>query len=316
MTLPSHGSVLAVFHLAHALRLGSVDSLDVWEYQASRKASFVAGALNHRPIAEFLMSSAVVDCGEPSWTSRQLLPLSFRADRSTKLSIAILMLTLAPPSWLSVAVSDKEVIQEYIPGDDLKALSWLGDDLDRVLIEANGRVVAASPPLHLGLGRAAELLVLEGFLAEGLNPLHVADISDHFGYDVDCISRGFKKWEVKASTDSTASRFYLTRNEYETALANPRDWILVQVVFSSGVFASEYITNEHVASVRVLDVNSIRECTPSDSDRFRWLGEAILTPESERWRALALTLPKGLRLPSLEVLTSDSVERRVCLGGR
>jgi hypothetical protein len=112
---------MSVFCLANALRHTSYADVAEWVRAANARNSFLAAAIDHLPVAEFLLQRGLVRSGSEIAQSSQLMPLSRMADRATLLAIAWLLLQVAPPEWLPIAVRGGLVRGEFIPEADPKA---------------------------------------------------------------------------------------------------------------------------------------------------------------------------------------------------
>ena len=142
------------------------------------------------------------------------------------------------------------------------------------------------------LGRAGELLLVSSLLQFGENVLHVSDISDSFGYDIESTSRnGTRKIEVKASVPRTADQFHLTRNEYEKSKKHSGEGILVQVVFSSAIVTTSKVTIDDVEYVRAMKPASLQRFIPEDSAHFVWNKSALVRPARDAWLKFDVPLP-------------------------
>lgn len=196
--LPTHGTVTSVVHLANALRFHHQEDVDAWVRQAQAQSAFMAGALNHRPVAALLLQYSLAEQRDSIYPTPSLLAIPNRADRSTLLAIAALLLRLAPPVWLRASVEVGVVLEEQIPEDDLRGLSWMGPDLHSILLTAADFSTDSDDTTRLGIGLAAEFVVLSALNAAGSCPVHVSPISDNFGYDITS-SSARSQWEVKAA---------------------------------------------------------------------------------------------------------------------
>lgn len=310
MILPSHGAVLGTFHLAHSLRHGPVLDPEIWIKRSASKGSFAAAAIDHRPLADLLLESPLVHAGREIRPDQRLIPLSYRADRTTLLAIAAVILEISPPPWLDVAVGNGVVMHEFIPDDHLRELDWLRPELDTLLVDASRRSGAHDTSLKLGLGRAAELVVFETLQSLGRRPVHVADVSDRFGYDVETAVGPIRRWEVKASVEATSHRFHLTRNEFDKSQRHGAEWAVVQVEFSAVVFLDAPIAKPDIRAVRLIDSSTLARLVPEDTDHFCWIENAIVSPGPIDWIESRLSIPDQLSLPSISVLAESAASIR------
>jgi hypothetical protein len=152
------------------------------------------------------------------------------------------------------------------------------------------------------LGLAAELAVVSALEVLRLQPLHVAPISDRYGYDIETKAGPYRKWEVKGATLATSERFHLTRNEFDKA-EDFADWILIQVVFNSAAIFAENVLASHVEKMRLLTSSQIRALAPPESPGFAWDISATFRPPLDAWSATSLTVPATFELPSFKALS-------------
>jgi hypothetical protein len=308
--LPTHGAATSVFLLANALRYGDKPSVAAWVQAAQSGSTFLAAAIHHLPAADWLLANGLA-LPSPVRPTAQLRALSATADRATLLAVAALILQVSPPVWLSLAVIEGQVHREIIPTRDLDSLLWLGAELDQLLIDASRQNSARTDLIALGIGRAAELVILAGLQAAGLSPLHVSEISDRFGYDIeDTNDSRTSRWEVKGCTDRTSGSFHLSRNEYDQCRRFADEWKLIQVEFSGRAVVSDCITNEHVRSIRELPAGEVVDMTPTGLVEFEWEASCRMTPSLHRWRESSIAVPAGLLLPSLESLGREVLSKR------
>ncbi len=237
--LPTHGTVNSAFLLANSIRYDDARDVESWVSSARGRSSFLAAAVDHRPVARLLIETGLVVSGDGLHLSGTLRALSARADRPTLVSLAALILELAPPAWLGLVASEEGLVRyELIPSSDLARLEWLRPELDQILLDAGRRQGARTSNLALGIGRAAELVIVAALDAVGLCPIHVSELSDRFGYDVEAASGGIRRWEVKGSTRRTSGTFHLSRNEFEKCRVYGAEWGLVQVEFEDSALTA------------------------------------------------------------------------------
>jgi hypothetical protein len=308
--LPTHGSVTSIFLLANAIRFGSQPDVATWIRVAGAKSAFLAAAIDHEPVARFLIREGLVLSSDGIGPSARLNFVSARADRRTLTAIAALLLDVAPPPWLPIAVSDRRVHFEVIPSADMEALAWLGSDLERLLLDAAPPQSAPESVLALGIGRAAELVVLAALADDGASPIHVAGISDRFGYDIESADEnGIRRWEVKGCTPATAATFHLSRNEFEKCRAFALEWTVVQVEFTGAALTAASVVSDHVSRVRELTSAGVVSLVPRDTDGFRWETSALVSPPPHAWVRSTVKIPADLRLPSIHALGLEALER-------
>lgn len=309
--LPSHGAVTSVFCLANSLRHTSYVDIAAWVRAADSGNSFLAAAIDHLPAAEYLLQRRLVLSEPQIMPSPRLAALSRAADRPTLLAIASLLIELTPPEWLSVAIREGSVREEFIPQGDLQSLEWLRPDLNELLVEGARRSVTRDQSIvALGLGLAAELVVLAALEQRQLSPLHVAEISDRYGYDIETRSGRYRRWEVKGATRATSGSFHLTRNEFDKSMAHS-DWVLVQVVFNSAALFEHAVVASHIERIRLLSPPELMSLSPTDSPHFAWEVSAIFTPPAGAWTVSDLVVPPNLELPAMKSLSERVVAHRL-----
>jgi hypothetical protein len=204
----------------------------------------------------------------------------------------------------------EQVRYEFIPEADLEGLSWLRPELDQLLIDATCRRSEVSDQFALGLGRAAELTIFAALDHLGTSPVHVSEISDRFGYDIESAQGPARRWEVKGCTTRTSASFHLSRNEFDTCQRHPDEWRLVQVAFTAGALTAKFLTKSHISTIRELTAGSLVEIAPSKNSTFYWETSARMTPPLRAWVPSNLEAPNDLRLPSIGELGEQALEMR------
>ncbi|MEU6715013.1 DUF3883 domain-containing protein [Nonomuraea sp. NPDC046802] len=251
--------------------------------------------------------ASLVACGlvrktDPILLSPQLAEAVGLGDTMTMPDVARILLAAAPPPWLRLAVSTSGVLREYIPAEDLKALLWLEPDLDQVLFDAFAELDQSNQAaIRKRIGHAAELVVLAALRHAGQKPVHVSQISDSYGYDIEVRGTGTDRIEVKAAGPLTRGTFHLTRNEYAKSLQYGRQWRLIQVVFNSAAFVADEINVSHVEAVFQLAPGTLQEIVPPDTPQFVWEGSALLSPSDGTWFPSGLILAPEFKIPGLGV---------------
>lgn len=313
--LPTHGTVTSVFHLANAIRYGSQPDLVSWVRAAGSRSAFLAGAIDHAPAARFLLREGLASSTDVIHPSARLRAVAERADRKTLMSIAALLLELDPPVWLPLAVINGQVRYEVIPSVDIDSLGWLQPELEQLLV--NAAPSEAHSTLALGIGRAAELVVLEALTRVCDSAIHVSGISDRFGFDIESTNgTRVRRWEVKGCTERTAGTFHLSRNEFEKGRAYGSAWKVVQVEFSAAAVVAEHVTAAHIAKVQELSTAEILALAPQDSDHFQWEVSALIAPPTHAWTPSSIEIPLSLDLPSFDTLGREVLEMRQMDGAR
>ncbi|MFE7003859.1 DUF3883 domain-containing protein [Streptomyces griseus] len=295
--LPDHGVVYATVLLAHVARISPRTGVDEWVAAARQHGSHLATATDLRTPAQSLITAGLATVDEKGTVrlGRPLAVLAASGDaRRAMQHAAVTLLIAQPPSWLRVAVGSECVERAYIPQPDLNALSWLGESLDEVLVEAR-RLVGERQEADLAkeIGDVAEEFVVSALKAAGQKPVHVARISDAYGYDVELSEAPVRFLEVKAAGPQTADRFHLSRNEFDMCVRRGDAWRIVQVVFDAGAFIANPITAADVREIRELSASAVRGLVPGDTPAFRWESSALLTPSASLWRPSDLTPDPG-----------------------
>lgn len=291
--IPSRGRCHAVFLLAYSARVRRCDDVGSWLRAAGDKPTHMAASLDLLGTAHLLLDTGLVRVDESVVISQDLAKLDKIADVTTLKAIARLILVRRPPDWLRFAISDGFLIKEFIPAADLDALSWLGIDLEAILLTAYQILYgAADEALLKRLGDAGELAVMLALRAQGLSPRHVALVSDRFGYDIELeMHNRLNGFEVKTAVSATAARVLISRNEFDVAQRMGDRWKLVQIIFSSKVIARGKATATDVEYVREISSADIAGMAPIEKGEFRWVEGAEFRPESSLWSASDLTIP-------------------------
>ena len=288
--LPSQGRCIAVFLLARVARLKVRQNVEEWVESARSASSFMAASVNLQQPAQALISCGLVSTGQGIQLGSALAPFTSAADRVTLFGIARLLLLASPPLWLNLAV-DNQVKREYIPSWDLQELSWLDPDLDALLLEVRTALGDSSQDdLRRELGSAAELLIMSALNAAGVDALHVARISDAFGYDIECHSPSIDRIEVKAAGENTRGTFHLTRNEFDKSREYPNQWRLLQVVFMNRAFVQRRLDASNVLGIFQLRTGALGKVIPADTEAFRWTASAEVRPSPDEWFHAAIKL--------------------------
>jgi hypothetical protein len=286
--LPSQGRCLAIFLLGRAAHLKTRRNLEEWIEGTRSASSFMAASLNFQLPVEAMIEYELATIQDDVQIAGALLPFIVSADRSSLFGIARLLLLASPPLWLHLAVNE-EVKREYIPSWDLEELSWLDPDLDTLLLEvASALDRNDQQDIRKELGDAAELLVLDGLRKAGEKPLHVAAISDAFGYDIECREVRVDRIEVKASSENTRGRFRLTRNEYQKCLQYGPQWRLLQIVFFNKAFVERKFDASNVLGAFQLKRGALQRVIPADTECFRWTDTAELNMPASDWVEITL----------------------------
>lgn len=308
--IPTHGAVTSAFLLANAIRYESARDFVGWVRAAQDRSAFLAAAADHEPVAKALLRSGMALEAERIGPSVRLRAVSERADRATLLAIAAMLLEIDPPSWLQLAVVGDDIRYEVIPSADREGMSWLDPEFEQILRDAHPSKAQSNSVLALGLGRAAELAVVAALDATGASPVHVSEISDRFGYDIESTRSTISRWEVKGCTELTANGFHLTRNEYEVSQRFPKEWVLVQVQFDASALVADEVNATHVTSIREVHAPMLETMVPSDSEYFRWESSAFVSPPVGAWVSSTLLVPPHFTASSLDLLGREILEMR------
>ncbi|MTJ86732.1 DUF3883 domain-containing protein, partial [Nocardia seriolae] len=293
-----HGLCYAVLLLARTATLAPRRTVDDWIAAARMHGSFLASAIDLEVPSTMLVDRGLARIGRSLELSPQLAAATDCRDADGLFQVARLLLITAPPAWLRLAVSRDGVTREYIPASDLDSLRWLEPNLDRLLIEAHEHAYSsAETEWQKQIGDAAELFVLAALRHSGLKPVHVARISDVYGYDIEVRDPRTERIEVKAAGPRTARTFHLSRNEFDKSQQHGDEWRLLQVIFESSAFVAEELNQSHVEGVYEIDSHQLRRIVPPDSPRFFWEESALITPPEEAWRRSHLALDPEFTIP-------------------
>lgn len=290
--LPSRGRCHAAFLLAYSARVRRCYDVRAWLKATADKPTHMAASLDLVGTANLLLDAGLARADEEVVISRDLARLDKIADLTTLKAIAGLILLRRPPDWLRFAVSDGRLVGEFIPAADLDAMSWMGADLEAIVVTAHHRLYGmVDDALLKRLGDAGELAVISALRSQGLLPRHVALISDRFGYDIE-LDLNSQRYglEVKTVVPSTAARVLISRNEFEVAQRMGDRWKIVQVIFSSKVIARRVATVDDVENIRELSSASLISMAPIEDGGFRWVEGAEFRPEASLWRASNLSV--------------------------
>jgi hypothetical protein len=300
--IPSHGRCHAAFLLAFSASLKNFREVRDWIDAASSRASFLAAAGDIAGTAEILLRAGLATAGEQISLDLQLAKLSHRADRASLVAIARLFLLRFPPSWIPGVVVAGNVETSLIPSEDYDRLHWLGADLIPLIFEVNHALTRQSDEtLRHEIGRAGELVVMSALCQAGFEPVHVALLSDSYGYDIDYIDGGStNRLEVKSAVERTCGRIIVSRNEFDKALLYGSSWKVVQVIFSTKIILDKRVKAEDILKIRELDSNRLHALAPESSSTFSWIDSAEFIPHSTDW--LVSNLEVG---PDFEAVFSE-----------
>ena len=296
--LPSQGRCHAAFLLAYSARLKPPITAEAWIRAALDRATIMAASTDIPGTAEILLAAKLATAEDAVAVDGRLLRVSQQADHRSLAAIARLLLGSFPPGWIVSAVVDGEFRPEYVPDADLRRLAWLGPDLEPIVLSVHRAVTsAADDELCKLIGDAGELAIVSALQRIGVEPNHVALVSDAYGYDIEYGSRlDLHRLEVKACVERTVDRVIVTRNEYETADTFASSWRLVQVCFASRIVVNGGATSADVLGIRELPAGSLVSLAPPSADGFRWLDSAEFSPPQDLWRDSDLRVAADFRV--------------------
>ena len=283
--LPSRGRCHAAFLLAHSVRLKHSATLEAWTAAAADRSTIMAASTDIAGTAQILLAGKLAREEDAIVLDERLLRVSKRADRRSLVAIARLLLRCFPPGWVVSAVVDGEFLPEYVPDYDLQRLSWLGPDLAPIVLSVHRAITSASnEELRKRIGDAGELAVVSALERIGIQPNHVALVSDAYGYDIEYQhDQHLHRLEVKACVPSTADRVIVSRNEYDAATTFASSWRLIQVCFASRIVVNGRATYSDILSFRELPSSSLVSLGPRSTNSFRWLDAAEFRPPLDFW---------------------------------
>lgn len=296
--LPSKGRCYASFLLAHTASLRSLSDKQEWIKSSASRSTIMAAAIDLAGAANVLLRAGLANENGSIALSSDLAKLSAQADRATLLGIARLLLEKFPPAWLFTAASGDNLMRELIPQDDLSVLEWMEPDFEPLILGVHRSLIReTNDEIKRRLGLAGELAVMSALRQLGHAPTHVALLSDTFGYDISCAS-GHESFlfEVKSSVEATKDRIFVTRNEFDVAYRNHKNWCLVQVVFSSRALLNESITARDVIQFRELSSETLHRLAQPDTATFSWRESAQFTPSSPDWTESKLRLASSFEM--------------------
>jgi hypothetical protein len=198
------------------------------------------------------------------------------------MAIASLLLGVTNPSWLHASMTTGHFCPELVPSAELNALGWLGEDIEPLLAGVK-RHDEKGDAFRTWLGTVGESLVVAMERDIGASVRHVSLISDHFGYDVESIRSGRRRFEVKTSVVGTEHRLFLTRNEVTSAARYAREWFVIQVILRPEALTAPNLTRRHVDKIRQLSSSSLIEVLPQDSKHCRWVETVELVTTQLNW---------------------------------
>lgn len=301
--LPNKGNCHSVFLLSRALRLQKQTSFSSWLNTAKSQTTFMASALDLEHVANEMLSAGLVTTEKEILIDSRLLKLSHYADHETFVCIARILFETYPPNWLLSSVTNGEATFEYIPSRDMDSLEWIGNQLTGLISEiAIPKIFQKEEELRKKLGNLGEEVVAASKRHLGAKVIHVAKISDSFGYDLESHEKNrdiFERIEVKAAVENTNHRFFISKNESEKARVYSDQWQLVQITFATSALWKTKILKEDILLSRKLSSAKVIALTDVDSIKFRWLISAEIIPSIDDWTEYLLPLPENFSIPNL-----------------
>lgn len=292
--LPSRGRCHATFLLAYSARVRRCVGAEAWITAALEKPTHMAASLDLRGTAELLLDVGLAKVEDVVQITHELAKLDQVADLSTLKGIARLLIVRRPPDWLRTSVVEGRLTAEFIPAPDLEALSWLGPDLDPIIVAAYRQLYGhRDDELLKRIGDAGELMSMAALHTLNRQPRHVALVSDRFGYDIELNSQKDRYGlEIKTVVPTTADRVLLSRHEFDVAARMKDRWKIVQITISSIAVVRGVVCGADVLSIRELSSSALVQMAPHDTATFQWNESAEFRPPNDMW------LPSDLKVPS------------------
>ena len=296
--LPSRGRCYAAFLLAYSARLKPASTVESWVDATKGRSTILAAASDIAGTAHILLKGSLAAVKESVVLDRRLARFSEQADRVSLVSIARLLVSRFPPPWISSSVVDGEFAPEFIPESDLEQLSWLGSDLERIVLDVYFDIVETTEgDLRSQIGEAGELAVMSALKRVGKNPSRVSLISDSYGYDIEYQDGNWlRRVEVKACMETTSYRVIVSRNEYEKATAFAASWSLVQVCFATTIIVKRRVICSDILYIRELSPQSLMMLSPPSTNDFRWIEAAEFCPAISMWKRSSLRVEDDFTL--------------------
>lgn len=295
---PTKGLSHAVFLLVHVASLGRNASKRDWIEAARARPVIAAQSFDLNGIADRLIEWGLIEVSPSVVVNHPLSRLSTWADYPTLKSIAGILLRKRPPAWLPIAIQNGRLNEEVVPIADREALSWLGDDLEAVLVAVYRDICEPDADQMLErLGMAGELAVMNALERAGMRPRQVSLISDAYGYDIEVEVGGqLNGIEVKTVVPRTAAQFFISRNEFEISRRMLSRWRIIQVMFSTAIVAAGKGTYADVLSLRELPSSVLHSLAPEDESHFRWTESALIVPPDDAWQVSELKVCEAFEI--------------------
>ncbi len=201
--------------------------------------------------------------------------------RTDEPEVAVLRAAVQDALWFQDA-DDLIPDTESLPEDLIDAAMAVNVGLDKtfsVVRDLWMKVDDAHRKLIGAAGEEALVAILE--CVETLDVRHVSKESDSYGYDIEASAGAdYFHIEVKSTTRRNRTRFYLSRNEFETMRRDPH-WILVFVRLNDC---------RRIATVATIGNRWISTTAPVDRDA------------STRWESARFDVPLEVPDPGIRVL--------------
>lgn len=295
--LPSEGVCQGSYLLAYAAGLDEPPTFGEWIARVSRLRSGHGHCQDLAGLARALEISgvAVLMDGRVRFIPR-FPNCRTGANRQTKVRIAALLLDYQRPIWLPQSGNLDQIVSALIPKDDMRALSWLGEDLRNVLaglLVPEGKDETASK-----LGEIGELIILASERNRGRAAVRVSAISDGYGYDVESRSDvDVLRIEAKCTFESRAGTFHLSRHEFNQGLKYPGEWKLVQVILAAdAVWNCEMLGASAIIGARTVSVGAIVAEIVQDRPRCEWQDSVFFRLPAEQWDEYPLCIRSDWQL--------------------
>lgn len=288
--IPSRGFCHSCFLLGYAGYIATRHDVESWVSATRSLPTVMAAALGLNAVAAELLRVGLARLGPNGLAvDPRLIACGEDANSETFTRIARLLLEVEPPAWLPAVVRDGIFRSSGIPAADERELGWLSEHLGPMLESLAPR--QDSEEFLRAVGRIGEEVVLEAERRAGRKAVHVASISDRYGYDVESHDGSRRRRiEVKTAFPATAHRLFLSRNEASVAARLPDEWCLVQVTLSPSIAltlapaaAEDVLAAREVAAPRVL--GHLIADTPS----CRWVDRVEVSMPNDAWERYAPT---------------------------
>jgi hypothetical protein len=252
--LPSSAVAVASLRLLHLLRTSSISH--VWRILRT-DPKYTDLTQSQYAIAFDLLKETGALVGH---TSSLALAKEFAMlpERQIRKQLFECIIRHVSPAWLQ----DADILvpaSGEIPEDAAKLATGLGlmeNEAFQAVKNAHAHADLEKRKLIGDAGERALLAYLEANCPD--STIHVAAVGDGFGYDI-AFEHGGREWhlEVKSTTRRGRMTFFLSRNEYETSLADP-SWRLVVAGLSADfqLMATATLLPGHLQTVAPVDAST------------------------------------------------------------